>query len=284
MIVAIHGAIDGFDPTKISHRRMLPVEIFRLALQTLEYELVPVHRALNNRDVAVTIDDGTVAARTAAQLLAERDLPVTLFVNPRFVETEEAYPFVIVNAALEQSQQNVRWQGQQFDLSRDEDSETFRLTIKQELEGATCTEGQFEIVECLTDLLGVQPVPPDHLASLNLSQVRTLAESGVTIGNHGWEHTVSSEYDKNFFTNADRGAAWLAARFDPPIGFAVPYGRALPSKNIIRSLCGPYLLSDDRLRPGKLGRAIYNRLSIDSLESVEALNDRIREGLDHCAH
>lgn len=269
MIVEMHGVVDSGNNALVVNRNMIERQTFERNLRAAGTRFVSVHDIRERDAVALTIDDSTQAAADAAAIVLEAGHEVTIFVNPSNIEAGLDYPFVQLNSLLDEVDVPVvRYAERSWPLTENADREKFRRFVKSRMLTLRTEEERHEFVHTLQAELGIAELDvPPHLKTMTLKRLDELAAAGAVIGSHGWTHRPYAILDADeFMDEFERADEWIRRRFpNVAAAFAVPDGKALPPKPLSTHQFGLYLLADDRLWPGGIGRGVINRASLDWL-------------------
>ncbi len=265
MIYATHGVAPNANSKLFVYRNLLDEERFMKWLRRRPRPFVSLADALRGGDDALTIDDGTHAAASAAKLAAELGHSVTLFVNPRYSISDEQYFFALLNTALDECRrQIVYWRGQTYDFHLTEDPKRFRARVKDELRDIDSdTRRDNVLYECLDHLGQTFVQPPSHLHTLGIQDLIHLKNAGVAIENHGWTHgEIATLTDEQVIDEIKSAYDWIEAVLGISSGsFAVPFGETLPPAGI-RPFWKTWFLLTDQRPTGWVSDCVYNRQEV----------------------
>lgn len=266
-IFCIHGIVEKRNKNNFLHRNMLDSNKFREYLSQRKTKFVSLDNALKGKGDALTIDDGTVAGASAAQMAVSLGHKVSLFINPFYIVNNQPYIFVLLNIILHSLDKNkVVFRGESFSIASFEEKKALRKIIKDCLAGYSAYAERLKILD---DFISSNQIKlqkfPCYLEVISIDYLRKLVQIGVDIQNHGWTHCNFLSLSVAEITQSIRQAKeWFISEIDYRTDyFAVPFGDVIPpSKNILKEISYWFLLHN-LLESGVIGEKIYNRTSLE---------------------
>lgn len=265
----MHGVVPSLDSNAFTHRTMDDLVIFEAHLDAMDRKYESVASALVDPTAkALTIDDATSAAKSAALIARERGHEVTIFINPFNVISAKTYFFHELNIALDcTTLSQIKFGRAVMSVQRRSDKVRIRKLIKR---GYCLLKSEEECSAFISEIcaeLGVHsPEPPEHLRTLSVRELVELQSAGVTIENHGWTHThLSGVPESEVEKEVAQGANWLQNQLNRNSSiFAVPFGDIFPTFKPTH--CGTWLAMCKNSPTGQIAKAIgsseiniYNR-------------------------
>ena len=216
-------------------------------------------RQLPHRAIWLTFDDahpGVLAH--ALPLLAERQLPATLFVCPGLVDTDLPYWWQVIEVAIARGL-SIEFDGK---IWSDPSLITYLKSVPDTVRRAVVADVTAEISGS-GDVITVQQVTSE--------QLRSWLNAGLELGNHTWDHpcldTCTDEQQRDQIIAADDWLRRLVGRSTRL--FAFPNGNVTPASRRILADLGYTVtaLFDHRL--SRLNGPEVSRLRVDACASAE---------------
>jgi hypothetical protein len=234
MILVAHGAKAGAAKGAFLDRNFLDLHRVERFFQRRSVKFVDLEVALAGEGDALTIDDATRGAAAMALAARQAGHEVTLFVNPGYVSEAKPYYFHMLSLFVSSCEQ-FSYGGKRLDASLFEAKRRVRRAIKSDLLDIPLDEDkQVEVLNLFEENRLEFSGLPDHLRTLTTQELLALAELGVRLENHGWEHPHYRALSVRERCSQMRdGRDWLKA-LDRRFGdfFAVPYGDHAPGAEI----------------------------------------------------
>jgi len=243
-------------------RLYVPRAAFSDFLDALASHYVPVE-ACGPDEIALTVDDSTMAAAEACLLARERGHEVTLFLNPQQIIAQTPYFFTILNLAVDRLVERARttdphasWRSPRFLQLRQETRAQMAPLKGQALQGA--------VLAFLAKWDLDMPIVPPEAGPIDAQTLSQLVAAGVQIGNHGWSHAdIAAMSPEALWEDISRAQRWLMDETGQRVNtFAVPFGIATPPPEVLRRLPGSCMLVDAARPIGELAPGLLNRLDI----------------------
>ncbi len=288
MIFVTHGVVDNLNPRRISHALMLSRWAFISHLQQRSAKYVPIAQALLGLGDALTVDDATLAALDQVLLARSFGHAVTWFVNGQNVEENLTYfPFLLSCMVDETSAPECLFEGRLWPLHTLSDRKAFRRFLKLIYMSFTAPQQILRLIEDLAFQLNL----PASLALASLGtasrhNVEHAVRSGVSLGNHGWDHlNPRSLPPSTCVAGIATNRAWIES-LQPDHGvYAPPYGASIV---LPQGSCSLMLLADPTLREAMPHTGIINRspltLNADVLQAQLASTQLNSQQFDSQRH
>lgn len=257
-----HGVLDDWSPSRRLDRLYVSRAAFIAALDALPSRYVPAE-ACEPDQLALTIDDSTMAAAEAALLARERGHEVMLFINPYQIITQRPYFFTVLNLAIDQIAERERqadpkasWRSPHLLTLRQDTRAVLSILDGEALDAALAAflaHWQIEVREI-----------PDPSRPIDLPTLSRLVDAGVQIGNHGWSHVeIAVMTPEQLLDDVQRTRRWLMDTTGQPIDtYAVPYGHTVPPPEVLSALGAACMLVDSKRPLGQLAPGLINRLDV----------------------
>ncbi len=261
-IHVFHGVLADWNVDSRHDRLYVPATAFAEYLDGLTGRYVPAETC-GPDDVALTIDDSTMAAAEAALLARERGHDVTVFLNPHQIITQAPYFFSILGVAIDLLVKRARttdpaasWRSPRFLDLRQSTRAQLAVLDGPALEGAVRAFLERWDLDWPAVPAGARPIDRETLAKLTAA--------GVRIGNHGWSHAdIASMSPDQLWSDIARAQDWLTEVSGQDIAsYAVPFGLVEPPPEILARLPGTCMLVDGTRPAGRLGPRLVNRIDI----------------------
>jgi len=225
----------------------------------------------SNCDI-LTVDDATVGAARACVLAREAGHQITIFVNPAQIARRRSYWFSRLDAIMDRrAVASVTFEGQEFDLTQPPSLRVLRLAVKGRLMGMNEAATDALLSGLAAALKVEETVVPEHAQTLSLEALQDLADRGVHIENHGWDHRDPATLNPDELVKDIRCALdWFQTRLGTrPTHYAVPYGLSPLPDQTAQEIPGMILLANAKFGMGHLGGKHWNRQDITrSLQQV----------------
>ncbi len=257
-----HGVLADWKADSRMDRLYVPRQAFSDFLGALTSQYVPVDDC-GPDDIALTVDDSTMAAAAACLLARERGHEVTLYLNPQQIIDQTPYFFTILNLAIDrlverarQSEPGARWRSPRFQQLRQEMRARLAPLQGQALHAA--------VLAFLDEWQLETPAVPPEAGPIDMPTLSKLVAAGVQIGNHGWSHAdIAAMSPDALWDDISRTQRWLMNATGQRINtFAVPFGIATPWPEVLERLTGICMLVDGARPVGELAPGLVNRLDI----------------------
>lgn len=257
-----HGVLDDWSPSRRFDRLYVSRTAFVAALAALPGRYVPAGNC-GPDELALTIDDSTMAAAEAAFLARERGHEVTLFLNPHQIVTQRPYFFTILNLAIDQLAERERqtdpkasWRSPHL-LALRQDTRTAMSKLEGEALDAA-------IADFLIQWQLKMPEIPDLSRPIDLATLSRLVAAGVRVGNHGWSHAeIAVMTPQHLLDDIRRTRRWLMDATGQAIDtYAVPFGHSVPPPEVLAAIEANCMLVDSQRPIGELAPGLINRLDV----------------------
>jgi peptidoglycan/xylan/chitin deacetylase (PgdA/CDA1 family) len=280
----LHGVAAGVQLSKFAYRNVSEKATLEAILRT-RAKFVPLDQAIAGNGDALTVDDATRASADAALLARQYGHAVTLFVNPGQIESGETYSFLSMAVLLDSVEsRTVRFESEDIPFRSARQKNALRERLKVRLRATATETERIAFVNRLAEAWGVNSLTiPAYLKTLTMSELRSLAQAGVDIQNHGWFHDCHENLSTGeSVTSIEKGRRWLRENLNVDARyFAVPYGDTMP-KELTSVDCDLWLTVDHRLPPGMIGDKILNRETLEApppLGTIETIRRRARRSM-----
>jgi glycosyltransferase involved in cell wall biosynthesis len=267
-----HGVVARPAPDTLADRNLLAHEAFARFLGRRPVPFGRLEDATAGARDALTVDDGTLAARDAALLARETGHAVTLFLNPFNVETGTPYWFSRLDVAVDRATRpSCRVDGHELSLSHPAGRRELRSAVRARIRRLTTEELRRDAVDTLAADLGVRDLTlPAHLAPVSPRDVGTLVAAGVRIENHGWTHLDPESCPREaLWLDIARGREWLAERAGSDgRAYAVPFGESPPPAEPPDGLVDVWYLASPAIPAGRGAGRVFNRRALEPAHLV----------------
>jgi peptidoglycan/xylan/chitin deacetylase (PgdA/CDA1 family) len=260
----MHGIVPALSRDRQSFRSYITADEFAYLLGRRARPFGSLEEALDGGGDALTVDDATRASADAALQARALGHEVTLFVNGYHIVSGKPYAFDLLNAILDGARTGtVEREGGRYDLRRPDGRAALRKALRRDLRRLRSEAERERLVAHWTEWLGADPEIVPGARPLSLEEVHALQEAGVRIENHGWTHTDPDALDADSLAREVMECSrWLKSALGVSSRmFAAPYGDSVPDS----VSCWPseivYLAANSRMKPGRLGDRLYNRVS-----------------------
>jgi peptidoglycan/xylan/chitin deacetylase (PgdA/CDA1 family) len=232
-----HGVVDRDSEGDYYAYNFVPLDAFRaqaaeLARTTHVLSLtelvdgINARRALPERAVHISVDDGYRNTMILAEELDRHRLPWTLFAITDAVLDGYRPVHIRLADALSTSTATITWRGTRYDLDDRDEKRRFSRAVKAALIPAPPT-GQSAILDDVLAIPGVVEPERSRWPFLDVNELRELHGRGVEIGSHSARHhhlppCGADELDREVVDSADRLQQALGA---PIRYFAYPDGK-----------------------------------------------------------
>lgn len=266
LIWGAHGAVRGSQPEQFSHRNFLDYDAVHAYLSSRRPKFVPLANALDQGGEALTIDDATVGARTLALAAIEHGHAVTVFVTGDVTSRELPYTFHVLNAALDRAKgATCVLNGETLPLDEHAVKSIVRRWIKGRFSAQRGYDRRRAIVNDFARSISAEGAEvAEHARTLSTGELRALADAGVQLENHGWEHADMSRWSSSEQEElVRRGHEFLEthlglrSRF-----FAVPFGEAFPASEGKLGDAETWLLLTKAVPLGLVASRVVNRRTL----------------------
>lgn len=262
-IYCTHGMAEGVTRAKFQFRNLEKAHLFINHLRSRREPYVSLQSAMTGAGDALTIDDSTRAAYDAAACARKLGHEVTVFVNAAHIEHQQPYAFVLLSLLFDSvTDLQLKWFDSSFAVHDREAKKQARKEIKRAMLLLGDEAKQIALVQDIAreNMISL-PLIPEFLQPMGKSDVKTLLEMGVGIGNHGWSHRHPSALPtRDLASDVAAGAAWLEREFAvDPWAYAVPFGDVLPHTNHLVPPTRAWFMLQDTLSSGKVGPVVFNR-------------------------
>ncbi len=261
-IHVFHGVLADWSVDSRLDRLYVPTVAFSGFLDRLTSRYVPAE-SCGPDDIALTIDDSTMAAAEAALLARGRGHDVTLFLNPHQIIAQTPYFFTILGIAIDRLVERARktdprasWRSPHFLQLRQETRAQIAALDGPALDGAMRAFLERWDLDWPDVPAGVRAIDPQTLSRLT--------SAGVQIGNHGWSHTdIAAMSPDQLWNDISMAQRWLEDATSQRItSYAVPFGLVTPPPEVLTRLPGTCMLVDGTRPVGPLAPDLVNRLDI----------------------
>jgi len=216
----------------------------------------------------LTVDDSTIGGFETCMIARERGHAITLFLNPSQIQSGRDYWFSRFDALVDHRKaEKVHFAGKEYDLRSREELRRFRFAVRPSLLGATedCAHRSLDEIEILLQAEGA--IIPRHARSIAMEQVLALADAGVRIGNHGWDHQclsgLSPAEQSDDLVSARK---WLRQVTGQMVAdYAVPFGLQRLQPDARSAVPGLIYLVDPELAPEAAGPGYRYRRNLSPM-------------------
>lgn len=263
----IHGVVDGWTPTKLTHR----IYVERASLRHYLEARAAKYSAWSSGEPPselLTVDDSTRAGAEACLLARELGHEVLFFINPEPILDGQPYFFSYLDLVLDHRRVAAIGTGEQcVSLAEPEELRQFRKQVKRRLMRLPPALAFQEVHVLARELRASVPAFPPHLLPIELKDLVSLLEAGVRIGNHGWSHVdVASMPPAEIIDHVSTAREWIRAHLGVATDlYACPFGQADVSEVVQKASLGTLLLADGSKPCGPMGPCCWNRQDITRL-------------------
>ena len=282
-VLTMHGSARHADRRRFAYRNIFDAAALDRALQSMK-PCVSLTDALDGRGVALTIDDATRGAADAALQARRHGHEVTLFVNPAQVESGEPYAFLVLNLVLDRVDLDAcEFEDERYPLRTIAEKSSLRARIKAHLATIGNEHQRLAYVRALATQWRVHDIViAPHFRTLSRRDLTHLRDAGVSLQNHGWEHSSHAFLSPSESAREiTLGRVWLERELRTDARwFAVPYGNDLPHQGVSLD-CDAWLSVTSTVPPGWVRAGVYNREELPEPRSRPTLVSRLLARLPH---
>ncbi len=272
LIYCMHGVVKNkkADAFNFSQRIFLDFDQFEEYLKNRPAKFIDIDEAIaEGKGEVLTIDDACIGGGDAALLAAKHQHHVSLFINPYYIENQQAYYFSYLNYLLENIPQtaSLKWSGKTYFIKEINDKYRLRQILKHQLRQLKTEEERKKLLQNIAQQIGLKMTMeqlPRCAQTLTKNQLSELAANPyVRIENHGWTHTcISVLKEEEIQEEVQKSQDWIEANcHQKPVYYVIPFGDQIVPDSCKLS-AKLFFLEDSRFYRGFIGERIYNRTTL----------------------